>query len=87
MSRADLEMISRVRSGKFAEKSIANAEDEWDFDILNPDHRTSYQSDKYLPKRRFVESKWERLRISKYINAMKKGWMKTPDEVAKEKKR
>ena len=78
-------MISRIRQGKFAEKSVAVHEQEWDFDILNPEEKQPYSSDLYLPKRRFVESKWERLRISKYINAMKKGWMKTPDEVAKEK--
>lgn len=29
------------------------------------------------PKRGFVMSKWERLKISKYATAIKKGWMKT----------
>lgn len=37
------------------------------------------------PKRRFVESKWERLKINKYIQAIKKGWMKTLEEKEKEK--
>lgn len=36
-------------------------------------HAFSYDN----PKRRFVESRWERLKINKYIQAIKKGWMKT----------
>jgi len=33
-------------------------------------------------KSRFVQSKWERLKISKYMKALKKGWMKTLAEKA-----
>jgi ribosome biogenesis protein ERB1 len=29
------------------------------------------------PKRRFLPSKWERLKINKFVQAIKKGWMKT----------
>ena len=36
-------------------------------------------------KARFVQSKWERLKISKYMQALKKGWMKTLAEKEKEK--
>ena len=31
----------------------------------------------HTPKRSFIMSKWERLKISKYAQALKKGWMKT----------
>lgn len=31
----------------------------------------------YNPKRRFLPSKWERLKVNKFIKAIKKGWMKT----------
>ena len=34
----------------------------------------------YEPKRRFVPSKWERLKVSKFIQAIKKGHMKTLEE-------
>lgn len=29
------------------------------------------------PKSRFVPSKWERLKVSKFVQALRKGWMKT----------
>ena len=28
------------------------------------------------PKRSFIPSKWERLKVSKFVQALKKGWMK-----------
>ena len=32
------------------------------------------------PKRSFIPSKWERLKVSKFVQALKKGWMKTMAE-------
>lgn len=37
------------------------------------------------PKRRFQPSKWERLKINKFVQALKKGWMKTLAEKEKER--
>ena len=77
LSKADLELIQRIRSGRYAEKSIDPFED-WNFEVENKEmiHPLSTGSG-YLPKRNFVPSKWERLKVSKFIQAIKRGHMKT----------
>jgi len=37
------------------------------------------------PKRRFQPSKWERLKVSKMVQALKKGWLKTLAEKQRER--
>lgn len=79
LSRADLELIQRVRQRKFADANIDPFED-WNHEIETKEdfiHPFNTGFSHREPKRRFVQSKWERLTISKYIRAMKKGWMKT----------
>ena len=88
LSEADLELIRRVRTGKFADADIDPYEWNFDFEHKEMIHPFSAASE---PKNRFVMSKWERLKISKYIQALKKGWMKTiaekkSDEEARKKK-
>ena len=39
----------------------------------------------YEPKRRFVPSKWERLKVQKFLKALKEGRMKTLDQKRKER--
>ena len=60
MSRADLDMILRIRKGNVAEK---------DFD-LHKNYSEFFEDNKFPhplqsnePKRRFVPSKWERLKV------------------------
>ena len=84
LSEADLELLQRLRSGKFVDKSINPYDEEWKFDNLNPDEKTPLNAENYLPKRSFIPSKWERLRISKFRQAMKAGRMKTPDQLKKD---
>lgn len=75
LSEADLEMLKRVREGKFADPNIDPFED-FDYRIDSKDfiHPLNGVAD---PKRRFVPSKNERNRVSKYVVALKKGLMKT----------
>jgi len=82
LSRADLELIQRIRGGHFADKSIDPFEGfyfEFDNqkDFIHPFNQDN-------PKRRFQPSKWERLKINKFIQALKKGWMKTLAEQQEE---
>ena len=73
-----------MRQGKFVDKNIDPYNEEWNFE--RNDHKelfvTGFNGNNYLPKRGFIPSKWERLKVSKFIQAMKKGWMKTLAEKA-----
>jgi len=82
LSTADLELLQRVRLGKMADSKIDPFED-WDVDLGDKgfEHPLSAAPE---PKRRFIPSKWERLKVSKFIQALKKGWMKTLAEKAKD---
>lgn len=75
LSTGDLEMLRRVREGKFADQSI-DPYAPFNYEIESKDflHPLNGVPE---PKRRFVPSKHERLRVSKYVQALKKGWMKT----------
>mmetsp|Transcript_30331 Transcript_30331/g.46396 ORF Transcript_30331/g.46396 Transcript_30331/m.46396 type:complete len:121 (+) Transcript_30331:478-840(+) len=83
LSKADLEMLIRIRKGKHADKSLNLTSDEHRWETENPDMVHAFSN--YEPKRRFVPSKWERLKVQKFLRAMKKGHMKTNDELKKEK--
>jgi len=74
LSKGDLELIQRIRQNKYADKDV----DPYDF-IIEYDNQKEFihPFDSNEPKRRFLPSKWERLKINKFVQAIKKGWMKT----------
>ncbi len=80
LSQADLELIQRIRSGKYADPEIdpfsVFIEYDNEKEFIHP-----FNSNE--PKRRFQPSKWERLRVNKFVQALKKGWMKTLAEKEK----
>ena len=81
LSKADLELLQRVRSGKYAEKF-----DPEDYTIeIDNEKKFIHPFSVNEPKRRFQPSKWERLRVNKMVQALKKGWLKTLEEKQKEK--
>lgn len=84
LSAADLDLLKRVREGKFADRDIDPYE-PFDYEIESKDfiHPLNGVPE---PKRRFVPSKWERLKVSKYVQALKKGWMLTLAEKEKQRK-
>lgn len=69
LSEADLEILVRMRQGKFVDKNIDPYNEEWNFE--RNDHKelfvTGFNGNNYLPKRGFIPSKWERLKVSKFI--------------------
>ena len=84
LSTGDLEMLRRVREGKFADSTIdPYAPFNYELDSKDFIHPLSAAPE---AKRRFVPSKHERLRVSKYVQALKKGWMKTLAEKAQDEK-
>ena len=70
LSKADLDMIKRIRAGQYADNAIEAFPEEPDYEA-DPKLFIHPLSGAPEPKSRFVMSKWERLRISKYIQAMK----------------
>ena len=76
LTKADLDLLRRIRQGNFADKEIDPFED-WDFEKDDAELFAHPFNQATEPKRRFVPSKWERLKVSKYMLALKKGWMKT----------
>lgn len=81
LSKGDLELLQRVRSGKFADKDV----DPFDFHIEFEHKEMIHPFNSDEPKRRFQPSKWERLKVNKIVQALKKGWMKTLEEKARER--
>jgi len=83
LSRADLDMILRIRKGKIADKDFKHDDEAF---IYNPEHK---DIDKLFsgfdPKRRYVPSKWEKLKVQKFIKAIREGRMKTLDEKREER--
>lgn len=66
LSKGDLELIQRIRSGKFADTTI----DPFDFAIEFDNDKEFQQplsGSGYEPKSRFQPSKWERLKINKFV--------------------
>lgn len=82
LTEGDLEMLKRVREGKFADPSLDPFAD-FDYRVDSKDfiHPLSGVPE---PKRRFVPSHNERNQISKYVQALKKGLMKTLAQKAQE---
>lgn len=60
----DLELIKRIRSGKVADASF----DPTDFTLeFDNDKKFQHPFNVNEPKRRFQPSKWERLKINKFV--------------------
>lgn len=71
-------MIIRIRQGKVADKNFKMNDDGFHYEIDNKDFLHPMSG--HNPKRRFVASKWERLKIQKFLKALKEGRMKTLEE-------
>lgn len=61
LSKADLEVLIRLRKGKIADKNFKKERDDTVIEFEHKELIHPFQA--YEPKRRFVESKHERLRI------------------------
>jgi ribosome biogenesis protein ERB1 len=84
LSRADLEMLLRIRQGKVADKNF-KLNENFDFEFDNKDYIHPFSG--HEPKSRFVPSKWERLKVQKILKALKEGRMKTLEEKRQERQK
>lgn len=88
LSKEDIDMIERIRSGRYA-----YAEDEDDEALYRPPENDDNPEFKHAmsdfnPKRRYVRSLHERKMVNNYLQAIRRGWLKvrTRAEILKEYK-
>merc|ERR1712146_815959 len=60
----DLEIVRRIQKGAFAHPEF-NAYEDLQVLYTNPDQVDIFDSGKPVPKRRFLPSKWERMKVMK----------------------
>ena len=87
LSDRDLEMVRRIQKGAFAHPEF-NAYDDLQVLYTNPDQVDIFDSGKPIPKRRFLPSKWERMKVMKLVKDLKEGKLVFNDQgkmITKEK--
>lgn len=68
-----LDMIRRIRTGRYVNKKM----EETAYEIPLDKSEFIHPMDNTLPpKRRFMPSKWERLKVNKILHAIQMGWIK-----------
>ena len=84
LTKDEMRAIRRIRKGMFPHLSVDP------FPDLQPwatkDKLTEPMVDLPEPKARFLPSKWEAAKVVKLVRAMRKGWIKPPSELEKERK-
>lgn len=83
LSKGEMKMIQRIRSGMFPHADIDPFEPENDW--FSRDQMIMPLSGAPEPKRRFIPSKWEEKKIVKLVRAMRKGWIKKQGEDGQQK--
>ena len=81
LSKEEMRMIQRIRSGRFPHTSIDPFEPENDWFTRHTEVMALSAAPE--PKSRFVPSKWEEKRVVKLVRAMRKGWLKRDQESEK----
>lgn len=74
--------MRRIRTGKFVNKQMADTHYEIALDkseFIHPMDNT------IPPKRRFMPSKWERMKVNRILHAIEMGWIKLDKEEEEEK--
>ncbi|KAK9914855.1 hypothetical protein WJX75_001346 [Coccomyxa subellipsoidea] len=78
LTRQELELVQRIREGKFPHVEVNPFEPEVDWFTRDKEIHSLSQAPE--PKRRFMPSKWEEKKIVKLVRALRKGWIKTTAE-------
>jgi hypothetical protein len=77
-------MLIRIRKGKVADKNF-QLHEGYEFEFEHKDFIHPFSG--HEPKRRFVASKWERLKVQKFLKALNEGRMKTLEEKKQERQK
>ena len=81
LSDKQLELIDRIRTGKYASKTIATQEDHYEFEYTDPFPLHAHPP----PKRRFMPSKWESMKVNKILEGILEGRIKIEEDKKDEK--
>ena len=83
LTKDEMRAIRRIRKGMFPHLSVDPFPDlvPW----ATKDKLDEPMVDLAEPKSRFLPSKWEAKKVVKLVRAMRKGWIKTPTELEKER--
>ena len=77
-----LEIMRRIRTGRFVNKHMA----ETHYEIPLDKSEFIHPMDSTLPpKRRFMPSKWERIKVNRILHAIEMGWIKLDKEEEEDK--
>ncbi|KAK2149681.1 hypothetical protein LSH36_442g03132 [Paralvinella palmiformis] len=82
LSEKDCEIIKRFRQGKYIDSKFDPYE-PW-IDFFTYEKMQHPVTNRPADKRSFVPSKWERIKVSRMVHAIKMGWMKPQQEKRKE---
>jgi ribosome biogenesis protein ERB1 len=81
LSKGDMQLILRIRQGLSAKREFDPFENPIEHDPKKYIHPYMPTQE---PKRKFQPSKWERIKVNKFVKALKKGWMKTTEQKRQE---
>mmetsp|Transcript_18446 Transcript_18446/g.51668 ORF Transcript_18446/g.51668 Transcript_18446/m.51668 type:complete len:718 (-) Transcript_18446:1514-3667(-) len=82
LSKEEIQMIQRIRAGRFPHLEVDPFPEYNDF--FTKDRELHPVLNLPEPKSRFVRSKWEEKKIVKLVRAMRKGWLKRQDSADNE---
>uniref|UniRef100_A0A1D2A9E9 Ribosome biogenesis protein BOP1 homolog n=1 Tax=Auxenochlorella protothecoides TaxID=3075 RepID=A0A1D2A9E9_AUXPR len=74
LSKAEMRMINRIRTGQFPHLEVNPFPEENDW--FTRDTEVMPLTGAPEPKRRFVPSKWEEKKVVKLVRAIRRGWLK-----------
>lgn len=77
-----LDLLQKIRTGRIVDQQAMMSDFQVEFN--HPDFAHPMDRD-YEPKRRFVPSKWERIKINKMVHAIRMGWLKVEEDQMEEK--
>ncbi len=73
LSREDIDIIRRLTSGKYGRAEVADFETA---PVFTQDEEKMALSGRPEHKRSFVPSRWEKLQVGRYVDAIKRGLIK-----------
>lgn len=82
LTKEEIKMIQRIRTGRYPHAEINPFDEPFEFEYKEGIHPLSNAPE---PKRRFMPSKWEAKKVVKLVRALRRGWLKLDKEEEKPK--
>eukprot|EP00475_Leptophrys_vorax_P016117 TRINITY_DN2253_c0_g1_i1.p1 TRINITY_DN2253_c0_g1~~TRINITY_DN2253_c0_g1_i1.p1 ORF type:complete len:770 (-),score=224.39 TRINITY_DN2253_c0_g1_i1:43-2226(-) len=85
LSRDEIDMIRRIRKGQYAHGDFDETDEKYWTDVKRVIHPIGNAMNP--SKNSFIPSKWENKRILKILQALRNGWIKTPEQEEEEERK